>query len=381
MKTIILITSQQVWQKSLATGEYTQSTMDTSLAEVGYIHGTCPDQTMDIVQRFKARDNVVLVLVDVERVTAPVRYEPAPSGRPGLFPHIYGPLNTDAAYAVVALQKTESGEFIAPDELRACRIDCDIVLLPEQPIAEKAYATSKELTTARDTYFTLEDAKFYPHISLYMTRLNVGGLAKVKQELANVAASLPGLELQTTEYHQEAGYSVVKYSRNTTIDELQMSVVNAINPLRDGMRRDDEAELAVATGLKYENLATYGYPPIGDLFAPHITFTRLTADESVDTSSLVDSSEFSGQFTHIGLFEMGDHGTCVRKIAEFKLGGLASMSRRTLTKKEDMNSKVDYTEVPAGIGQSLEDAAIVADFLPSPAELVRKAEKTRLLDE
>jgi len=43
-----------------------------------------------------------------------------------------------------------------------------------------------------------------------------------------------------------------------------------------------------------------------------------------------------------------------------------------------MSSKVNYTDAPADIEQSLEDAIVVDDFLPSPAELVRKTEKEKI---
>jgi predicted DNA binding CopG/RHH family protein len=40
-----------------------------------------------------------------------------------------------------------------------------------------------------------------------------------------------------------------------------------------------------------------------------------------------------------------------------------------------MTNNTNYTDAPADIEQALDDATITSDFLPSPAELVRKAEK------
>lgn len=123
MKTIVLITRQPVWEETQAKGEYSQSTIDSTLEEVGFIHATFPDQTMEVLPRFKDRDQVVLLLVDVDKVTVPIQYETALSGRPGTFPHIYGALNTDAVYETVVLKKDEAGDFIAPEELKAAKGD------------------------------------------------------------------------------------------------------------------------------------------------------------------------------------------------------------------------------------------------------------------
>lgn len=43
-----------------------------------------------------------------------------------------------------------------------------------------------------------------------------------------------------------------------------------------------------------------------------------------------------------------------------------------------MSNTTTYTDAPADVEQSLEDGVVVGDFLPSPAELVRKTEKEKI---
>ncbi len=43
-----------------------------------------------------------------------------------------------------------------------------------------------------------------------------------------------------------------------------------------------------------------------------------------------------------------------------------------------MNNRINYTNAPADIEESLDNATVINDFLPSPAELVRKAEKEKI---
>lgn len=114
-KTIVGIANKDVWESAVSKGEYTQSTLDTTLAGVGFIHCSFPNQTLEIVNRkFFDRDNLALLLIDADKVKAPVKYEAALSGRSGTFPHIYGPLNTDAVYDVLPLAKDSTGTLIAP---------------------------------------------------------------------------------------------------------------------------------------------------------------------------------------------------------------------------------------------------------------------------
>jgi hypothetical protein len=195
----------------------------------------------------------------------------------------------------------------------------DIVLLPTDDLAQKAIAVS-ELLQKYDALFKLSSTGPFPHASLYMTQLKLEDLDKVKELLAAIAAVTPALDMTATGYFQAEGYLDPDYERTDQLARLQMDVVNAINPIRDGMRVKDRARMLEATGLVRENLEKYGYRGVGELFRPHMTLARFTDGKKIDTSILPSSQSFSGRFVKLGMFEMGDNGTCARKIAEFDLG-------------------------------------------------------------
>lgn len=119
MNTVIAITTKDIWAQSVKNGNYTRSTIHSALKDVGFIHCTKPSQTMDVIPRFKDVDNVILLLVDVAKVTAPVVFEAAKSGRAGLFPHIYGPLNIDAVYDIIEVTRDQESNFIKPKEIKS----------------------------------------------------------------------------------------------------------------------------------------------------------------------------------------------------------------------------------------------------------------------
>ncbi|MBN6187570.1 DUF952 domain-containing protein [Aneurinibacillus sp. BA2021] len=78
--------------------------------EEGFIHATQGD---DLLIRVANRvykeftDELLLLIIDEDRVTSEVRYEQAKDAN--LYPHIYGPLNTDAITEVKQMKKTENG--------------------------------------------------------------------------------------------------------------------------------------------------------------------------------------------------------------------------------------------------------------------------------
>lgn len=88
------------WEQATKDGEYTVSTEGWTLAEEGFIHASQQHQVQGVRDAF-FRDvpDLVLLVIDTDLVSSPVRYDAVP-GQPDPFPHIYGPLNTDAVVEV-----------------------------------------------------------------------------------------------------------------------------------------------------------------------------------------------------------------------------------------------------------------------------------------
>lgn len=58
---------------------------------------------------FFNQKELVLLLIDSDKVQAEIRYEEAEIGE--LFPHVYGELNIDAVYQVIDFETGEDGFF------------------------------------------------------------------------------------------------------------------------------------------------------------------------------------------------------------------------------------------------------------------------------
>lgn len=202
-------------------------------------------------------------------------------------------------------------------------LPCDVVLLPSAELATMAIEASKA-TERFESFFTLEDGKYYPHMSLYMFQLNEPDISKAEEVLAGIAKDTKVITATATTYRLSEGFGVgyvdPEYEVTDELRALQEKVVEAVNPIRAGMRESDIAKMQDATGVKLVNLQKYGYPAIGKLFRPHITLTRLKEHNPGVLELLPkDISTFNGIFDRIGLFEMGNNGTCTRKIAEYEL--------------------------------------------------------------
>jgi glutathione S-transferase len=106
------IATRADWERALTDGEYTRSSVDKSLADEGFIHASQAAQVARTANKFYrgVPGDLVLLVIDPGLLRAEVRYEDVP-GAELPFPHIYGPLNTDAVAAVLPFAPRPDGTF------------------------------------------------------------------------------------------------------------------------------------------------------------------------------------------------------------------------------------------------------------------------------
>jgi len=81
----------------------------------GFVHCTAGDDLMlEVANRFY-RDvpgDFVLLVIDADRLTSPLKWEQSTDGLAQLFPHIYGPIDPAAVVEVRAVRRGEQGRFL-----------------------------------------------------------------------------------------------------------------------------------------------------------------------------------------------------------------------------------------------------------------------------
>ncbi len=111
---IVHIAKWDEWEQALSAGVYRGDTLDSE----GFIHCSRPDQIIRVAnQYYFGRKGRVLLVIDPQRVAAEVRHEALEAEE--AFPHIYGPLNTDAVVQVLGFEPGPDGRFEFPAGLEA----------------------------------------------------------------------------------------------------------------------------------------------------------------------------------------------------------------------------------------------------------------------
>jgi uncharacterized protein (DUF952 family) len=105
MDPILHICNSSEWQAALVKNEYRAGSLESD----GFIHCSQPGQILAVANDyFSGENDLVLLWIDPRKVIPEIRWEEV-GGQ--VFPHIYGPLNTDAVVAALPFPADEDGLF------------------------------------------------------------------------------------------------------------------------------------------------------------------------------------------------------------------------------------------------------------------------------
>lgn len=107
------ITTSYEVERARQIGKYTAS----SLVSEGFIHASTDSQVIGTANLlFRGRTDLVLLLIDTEKLTSELRFDPVGShGEIQEFPHIYGPIDLKCVVDVIDFPPEEDGTFVFPE--------------------------------------------------------------------------------------------------------------------------------------------------------------------------------------------------------------------------------------------------------------------------
>lgn len=99
MPVIYHIATAESWEAAAASGQYVHPSLDAE----GFIHCAQEQQVAGVLERyFSGQTGLRKLVIDTDKLSSRLIYDWSPSTR-DTFPHIYGPINTDAVVEVIRL--------------------------------------------------------------------------------------------------------------------------------------------------------------------------------------------------------------------------------------------------------------------------------------
>lgn len=209
-------------------------------------------------------------------------------------------------------------------------IRLNIAIIPPQKVANAAIELSQELSKMGKVSFILDGRNFHPHVTCYSPEFPAKNLDKITARLEALSKEYRAFENQLEGLKQtweDPGGVEVKLQRSKHIDELHRKIIKELNPLREGRLREKyrHSDYPLKFPEERRELMTrmmikVGYPRVLDAYNPHISITRFENPKITEKS--IEKAEWkinTMRVEKIGIFTMGDHGTCKKLLNEFSL--------------------------------------------------------------
>ena len=102
---IYLLSSEAEYKQAQQSGELVRDSLKTE----GFIHASPKSQLNRVANKFYTKtENPLILVVEKSKIQPQVKWEPATGG---LYPHIYGPLNTSAIIKSIPIELNAQGQF------------------------------------------------------------------------------------------------------------------------------------------------------------------------------------------------------------------------------------------------------------------------------
>ena len=164
----------------------------------------------------------------------------------------------------------------------------NIALPVPNELAEYAMRLSQQIASRHETFFVLDNVNFFAHVTL--CQLAKHDIKSIELTVQKIAAGTPIFTVTPTRFDSIYGWIGLGVAKTEAIVSLQERIVKDC-------------------GL------------ISAEFKPHVTVTRMVKEEKA--SPVMAALEVYTKpviFKSIGLYEMGEHGTCTKLLAELLLG-------------------------------------------------------------
>lgn len=199
----------------------------------------------------------------------------------------------------------------------------NIVFIPPMEIADYATGLCRKVMEDHEVSFSLDAVNNFPHITIYQLVIPDKNLDKLLDVLGQATEKIRPQKFEFIGLQEHSGFLGASFKLSAAIREVQREVVERVTKLREGrnvLKVDDPRTKGWPESHK-QIVAEYGFDNLFDFYNPHITITRLPdfAKAKQLTEELTwPFSEFESN--SIGLYSLGEFGTCNKLIREFKLG-------------------------------------------------------------
>lgn len=204
-------------------------------------------------------------------------------------------------------------------------VDRNVVITFNRSLTNRFIQISKIINQTISSKIVLNITDQIPHLTLYMTKYPEKNIEKVLEKIDELAKKTKVFEMEfNSKSCHSSGTVFIDPVMSKDLYSLHSSLVNILNPLREGLYNEDELNLP-GRGEKAKNsLMNFGMWAVKKDYIPHVSVGRIEnpqKEAKIALSAIPEEINFKTLVNEISFVERGPNGTCKKILKTFPLKG------------------------------------------------------------
>ena len=204
-------------------------------------------------------------------------------------------------------------------------IRLNTAIIPPKQVSDFALDISHKLAQRYNIHFELNTINCFPHITVYPPEYPESNMDTILAAVDSTVSKIRSFVLEIESVEVTDGWIGLHFSKNESIINLHVALIEALNPLRRGRIREKYTKQTyrdVARGNTMSYIEQYGFPGVMQYYEPHLTLSYIRGEADVTAIKAFVESELRFRevtVASLGVFESGAFGTVARLRQQFEL--------------------------------------------------------------
>jgi 2'-5' RNA ligase len=203
-------------------------------------------------------------------------------------------------------------------------IQLNFAIIPSTEMALEAIEMSRSLSQIGAQDFALDGVSYIPHITLFAAEYPLKNEALIYERASATAQSIRRFECKFSGVSFSGEYLFIDFDRTDELYNLHLSALENLHPLREGHLREKYRiqleDKNFAESVQGKLLAEFGSSLVKCFYHPHLTLTTFKENSKAEAAAkIIHWRNNRIEITEVGLFTMGEKGTCRTLHSKFPL--------------------------------------------------------------
>jgi hypothetical protein len=199
-------------------------------------------------------------------------------------------------------------------------LNVNIAFIPPKEVLIRAIAISQDVFKSYDSQIKLGLSGNYPHITIYQLVVSSKNFQDLTDSIEDISKKIVPQNFKFLKPEHHDGYIGIEFRRTRKLTAAQAQILKTANKFRERRSIISAEQELLYDPEQRKIIKKFGFENLGRYYRPHVTLAKLddvhSAKKALEGLDM-DVPDFI--CSQIGIFLLGEFGTCKKLLKKFSL--------------------------------------------------------------